>query len=206
MWLGKFLDLEDDLTELRDTLEKGLFKNIKKNKLTPLEFTILESIFNSKEISGYDLIKNLNEHFADTWVARSGTIYPMLSKLKRDGFLNIKNVKSPIGPIKKVYSLTDAGTSLLKKKVKDNFETQLEFIENFLVELASIYIQSYPEELKGEKITLVQEILAKTFKNVKVKFPLAGFVVKECPSCGEAVERKNTKFCSYCGAELIQEQ
>ena len=84
---------------------KNSFNN---RKLTPLEFTIIETIFNNQQISGYDLIRILNDHFAGTWEAQSGTIYPILSKLKRDGFLAIKNVKSPVGPIKKVYSLTEA--------------------------------------------------------------------------------------------------
>jgi len=62
MWLGKFLDLEDDINELRSRIKEELLNSLHKNKLTPLEFTIIESIFNSKQLSGYDLIKNLNRH------------------------------------------------------------------------------------------------------------------------------------------------
>ena len=46
MWLGKFLDLEEDINELRSRIKKGIFDNLKKNKLTPLELTIIERIFN----------------------------------------------------------------------------------------------------------------------------------------------------------------
>ena len=60
MWHGN-LDLEEDIKELRSKIKKDLFQGIKKYKLTPLEFTILETIFNSKELAGYDLILNLNK-------------------------------------------------------------------------------------------------------------------------------------------------
>ena len=96
MWLGKFLDIEDDKNELKSKINEELLNTLHKNKLTPLEFTIIESIFNSKQLSGYDLIRNLNRHFAGTWEAQSGTIYPMLSKLEKDGFLKAQKVKSPI--------------------------------------------------------------------------------------------------------------
>lgn len=104
MWLGKFLDLEQDLKDLRSKIKKGLLDKITKDKLTPLEFTIIETIFNSKELSGYDLMVNLNKQFAGTWEAHSGTIYPILRKLENNGFLKAKTVKSPIGPLRKVYS------------------------------------------------------------------------------------------------------
>ena len=84
MWLGKFLDLEDDIEMLRSKIKKEIFKKIKKRRLTPLEFTIIEVIFNSNALSGYDIIQTLNKHFAGTWKARSGTVYPILSKLERN--------------------------------------------------------------------------------------------------------------------------
>ncbi|MHA2393186.1 MAG: PadR family transcriptional regulator, partial [Promethearchaeota archaeon] len=114
MWLGKFLDMEDDIEELKSKIKEEILDSLQKSKLTPLEFTIIETIFNSKQLSGYDLIKNLNRHFAGTWEAHSGTVYPILSKLERDGFLKAQKIKSPIGPLRKVYSLTEAGEELLK--------------------------------------------------------------------------------------------
>ena len=166
MWLGKFLDLEEDIKDLRSKIKEELFDNIKKNKLTPLEFTIIESIFNNKKLSGYDLINSLNKHFAGTWKAQSGTVYPILSKLKKNGFLSIEHVKSEIGPIKKVYSLTEAGEELLKVKVNKNFREQIQFIENFLTELSTIYIRSIPEEKKVKEIEEVKDLLKKTLESV----------------------------------------
>ena len=49
MWLGKFLDLKADINEMASEIRKKILANLKgKHKLTPLEFTILEFIFNNK--------------------------------------------------------------------------------------------------------------------------------------------------------------
>jgi DNA-binding PadR family transcriptional regulator len=202
MWLGKFLDLEEDMKEIRKKIEKEIFRNIKKKKLTPLEFTIIETIFNYQYISGYDLIRVLNEHFAGTWEAQSGTIYPILSKLKRDGFLNIKQVKSPIGPIKKVYSLTEAGEELLKVKVNKNFHDQLKFVENFLTELSSVYIHSLSETEKENNLKDVQDLLKQTINNVIATLPSTIEFKVRCSQCGSESERKEAQYCQSCGAAL----
>lgn len=202
MWLGKFLDLEEDLNELRSKIKDELFKNLKKNKLTPLEFTIIETIFNYQMISGYDLIKVLNEHFAGTWEAQSGTIYPILSKLKSDGFLKISQVKSPIGPIKKVYSLTKIGEELLKVKVNKNFHDQLKFVENFLRELSSIYIHSLSQEEKEQNILEVQNLLDETIQKVIEALPTTVEFKVKCSECGVELRREGAQFCAFCGTPL----
>jgi PadR family transcriptional regulator PadR len=204
MWLGKFLDLEEDIKGLRSKIKKDLFQGIKKYKLTPLEFTILETIFNCKELAGYDLILNLNKHFAGTWEAQSGTIYPILFKLKRDGFLNSRPVKSPIGPIRKVYSLTEAGEHILKTKVNKNFEDQLKFMGNFLIELSSIYIQSHPKEEEDDKINEVQNLIKKILETVVETIPSTLIYKRKCEQCGSEMERI-ASFCSFCGATLLIE-
>jgi len=50
VWLSKFLDFKDDLESLREEIEGKLFKDIKIDRLTPLEFTILERIFTSQKM------------------------------------------------------------------------------------------------------------------------------------------------------------
>ncbi len=202
MWLGKFLDFEEDLKSLRSKIKDEIFNSIKKSRLTPLEFTIIESIFNSKQLSGYDLIKNLNRHFAGTWVAQSGTVYPILSKLEKDGFLKAKKVKSPIGPLRKVYSLTEVGAELLKHKVNKNYLDQLKFIENFLVELSSIYIPSCPQKKKGEKIEEIRKALKGTLKNVMDILPFALEFKNMCIKCGSEIDRDVT-YCPKCGTSLV---
>jgi DNA-binding PadR family transcriptional regulator len=204
MWLGKFVDLEEDLDELKEQIEKEIFKGIKKSKLTPVEFTIIETIFNFKGMSGYDLIQNLNKQFAGTWVAQSGTIYPILSKLERDGFLRSNMVKTPIGPLRKVYFLTEAGEEIIKLKVNKNFHDQLKFLENFLVELSSIYIRSNPRSERKEQMKLLEETLKETFQNVMERIPSILEYKDICENCGSEIGRK-AAFCPYCGFGLTSE-
>ncbi|MFX0036160.1 MAG: helix-turn-helix transcriptional regulator [Candidatus Hermodarchaeota archaeon] len=204
MWLGKFLNLEDDIEELSSKVKEEIFNNLLKNKLTPLEFTIIETIFNTKQLSGYDLIKNLNRSFAGTWEAQSGTIYPILRKLEKDGFLEGKMVKSPIGPRKKVYSLTGAGEELLKYKVNKNYYDQLKFVENFLVELSSIFIRSFPSEEQGKRIKEIQNALNETFKNIMQNIPPTLEFKTMCNNCGAEIGRE-VAFCPNCGQSLFEE-
>ncbi len=201
MWLGKFLDLEEDIEELRSKIKQEIFANITKSKLTPLEFTIIEVIFNSQALSGYDLMRALNKHFAGTWEAKSGTIYPILSKLERNGFLKSKMVKSPIGPLRKLYTLTTAGEELLKLKVNKNFSEQLLLIENFVVELSSIYIKSHPNEDRKEIIAEVQELLNTSFDRIKENIPSTLKFKTNCSNCGSEIGRK-VAFCPNCGSQL----
>jgi DNA-binding PadR family transcriptional regulator/DNA-directed RNA polymerase subunit RPC12/RpoP len=202
VWLGKFLNLEEDLDELKDKIKQGLLEDITRNKITPLEFTIIETIFNSKELSGYDLILNLNRHFAGTWEAQSGTIYPILSKLKKENFLKFRPVKSPLGPIRKVYSLTEAGEQILKVKVNKNFEDQLRFIENFLVELSSIYIQSFPKNERDQRMEEVKNSLTEAIENAVKKIPPTLNFKTRCSECGAEINRQ-ALYCPMCGYPII---
>ncbi|MHA2287755.1 MAG: helix-turn-helix transcriptional regulator [Promethearchaeota archaeon] len=203
MWLGKFLDLEEDIEELRSKIKQEIFADITKNKLTPLEFTIVEVIFNSQALSGYDLMQTLNKHFAGTWEAKSGTIYPILSKLEKNGFLNSKMVKSPIGPLRKLYTLTKAGEELLKLKVNKNYSEQLLLIENFVVELSSIYIQSHPKEDRKKTIAEVQELLNESFERIKENIPTTLKFKTRCSNCGSEIGRK-VIYCPFCGVQLTK--
>jgi PadR family transcriptional regulator PadR len=203
MWLGKFLDLEEDIEELRSKIKHEIFADITKNKLTPLEFTIIEVIFNSQALSGYDLMQTLNKHFAGTWEAKSGTIYPILSKLEKNGFLKSKMVKSPIGPLRKLYTLTEAGEELLKLKVNKNYLEQLLLIENFVVELSSIYIQSHPKEDRKETIAEVQELIIECFERIRDNIPSTLKFKTRCSNCGSEIGRK-VIYCPFCGVQLTQ--
>ncbi|MFX0077372.1 MAG: helix-turn-helix transcriptional regulator [Candidatus Hermodarchaeota archaeon] len=203
MWLGKFLDLEEDIEELRSKIKQELFADITKNKLTPLEFTIVEVIFNSQAMSGYDLMQALNRHFAGTWEAKSGTIYPILSKLEKNGFLKSKMVKSPIGPLRKLYTLTKAGEELLKLKVNKNYAEQLLLIENFVIELSSIYIKSHPKEDRKDIIAEVQETLSESFERIKESIPSTLLFKTKCSNCGSEIGRK-VIYCPFCGVQLTQ--
>lgn len=58
-----------------------------------------------------DIIKQLKE--ADLIVVE-GTLYPLLTRLKKEGMLSYEWRESAQGPPRKYYALTDEGTTALK--------------------------------------------------------------------------------------------
>jgi len=74
-----------------------------------LEFLVLRVISGS-EVYAADILKRL----ADTeFATQEGTLYPLLSKLRRDGLVDYQWQESDAGPPRKYYRLTDAGKSQL---------------------------------------------------------------------------------------------
>ncbi len=59
------------------------------------------------ELYGYDLVKELAK--VQGLVITEGTVYPLLSRLKKAGLLKTRLVESPSGPARKYYSLTREG-------------------------------------------------------------------------------------------------
>ena len=200
MWLRRFLDIEEEIENLPSEMKSNILETIKKKKLTPLEFTILEHIFKyPKGIHGLDLIADLNKHFAGAWNAKSGTVYPILSKLKKEGFLQSKDVKSPIGPLKKVYSLTEAGKTIIKTKVNIIFIEQIKFMENFLIELLHIYMESIPEQEREETTNKIYDLIECVCDNIFETLLQGESYKKSCNNCNTETHRRGSVYCSHCG-------
>ena len=62
------------------------------------------------ELYGYDLVKRLAG--IRGLVVSEGTIYPLLSRLRRMGLLTTRLVESSSGPARKYYALTPEGRQL----------------------------------------------------------------------------------------------
>jgi PadR family transcriptional regulator PadR len=75
-----------------------------------LELCLL-NIIGAGRIYGYDIVRQLRE--VDALVISEGTIYPILSRLKRDGLVRTTLEESPSGPARKYYELTRRGEQLL---------------------------------------------------------------------------------------------
>jgi PadR family transcriptional regulator PadR len=74
-----------------------------------LEFLVLK-IVSGATVYVADILKRL----ADTEFATlEGTLYPLLSKLRREGLLDYQWQESGSGPPRKYYRLTDAGRAHL---------------------------------------------------------------------------------------------
>ena len=75
-----------------------------------LELCIL-NIIGTGRVYGYDIVRQLRE--IDAFVVHEGTIYPILSRLKRDELVRTSLEESPAGPARKYYELTRRGEQLL---------------------------------------------------------------------------------------------
>jgi PadR family transcriptional regulator PadR len=74
-----------------------------------LEFLILK-IVAVERVYAADILKRLN---ATDFATQEGTLYPLLSKMRRDGLLEYEWQESDAGPPRKYYELTARGKSQL---------------------------------------------------------------------------------------------
>ncbi len=86
---------EMDLGNWTTQLRKGL-----------LELCIV-NLLAQGELYGYDLVKRVTA--IRGVVVTEGTIYPLLSRLRKAGLLDTRSEESPNGPARKYYRLTPAG-------------------------------------------------------------------------------------------------
>ena len=77
-----------------------------------LELCVLSSL-RGKRLYGYDIVKKLGA--MGGLVMGEGTIYPILSRFKKDGLVETSLEESPEGPARKYYQLTARGRSVLAK-------------------------------------------------------------------------------------------
>jgi PadR family transcriptional regulator PadR len=76
-----------------------------------LEFCVL-ALLREEERYGFDLVRALSE--VDGMVTSEGTIYPLLSRLRRDGLVSTTWRESPTGPPRRYYRLTARGREALE--------------------------------------------------------------------------------------------
>jgi PadR family transcriptional regulator PadR len=76
-----------------------------------LEYCVL-ALLRGQARYGFDLVRTLGE--ADGLVTSEGTIYPLLSRLRRDGLVTTAWHESPSGPPRRYYELTAAGEAALE--------------------------------------------------------------------------------------------
>jgi PadR family transcriptional regulator, regulatory protein PadR len=76
-----------------------------------LEYCVL-ALLRDEERYGFDLVRALGE--LDGMVTSEGTIYPLLSRLRRDGLVTTTWSESPSGPPRRYYRLTEAGSEALE--------------------------------------------------------------------------------------------
>jgi len=94
-----------------------------------LQYCVL-ALLAEEERYGFDLVRALAE--ADGMVTSEGTIYPLLSRLRRDGLVESTWQESPSGPPRRYYHLTELGRAALEgfKREWDRFRDAVDhFVE-----------------------------------------------------------------------------
>ena len=76
-----------------------------------LQYCVL-ALLAEEERYGFDLVRSLGE--VEGMVTSEGTIYPLLSRLRRDGLVASTWRESTQGPPRRYYRATDAGRAALE--------------------------------------------------------------------------------------------
>ena len=85
-----------------------------------LELCVL-AVLEQKECYGYELVSEISKNIPIS----EGTIYPLLKRLKSEGYFTTYLVESSEGPSRKYYKITDDGKEMLSDLRSD----WLEFVE-----------------------------------------------------------------------------
>ncbi len=76
-----------------------------------LEFCIL-ALLRGREMYPSEIMSNLSQA---QLIVVEGTLYPLLTRLKNEGYLQYRWEESKSGPPRKYYQLTDTGISLFEE-------------------------------------------------------------------------------------------
>jgi PadR family transcriptional regulator PadR len=79
-----------------------------------LEFLVLQ-IIAAEKVYAADILKQLS---ATEFATQEGTLYPLLSKMRRDGLLDYEWKESEAGPPRKYYQLTARGREHLRETLE----------------------------------------------------------------------------------------
>ena len=94
-----------------------------------LEHCVLSLLALHGELYGFDLVRRLAE--VDGMVTSEGTIYPLLSRLRREGWVITTWRESAAGPPRRYYAITPAGRHALTgfrvewRRFRDSVDTLL---------------------------------------------------------------------------------
>jgi len=86
-----------------------------RNSLTQLRRGVLEycvlALLRDDPVYGFDLVRRLGD--VEGMVTSEGTIYPLLSRLRKEGWVSTTWQESESGPPRRYYALTDSGQRAL---------------------------------------------------------------------------------------------
>jgi PadR family transcriptional regulator, regulatory protein PadR len=90
-----------------------------------IEYCVL-ALLRDEDLYGLELTRKLTE--ADGLVTSEGTVYPLLTRLHREGLVEATWEESPNGPPRRYYRITKEGRSTLKTFVRqwERFRTTVD--------------------------------------------------------------------------------
>ncbi len=91
-----------------------------------LELCVL-ALLDKKNYYGYELVNEISKSIAIS----EGTIYPLLRRLKKEGYVSTYLQESQEGPPRKYYTLTKEGISM-RQQLDDEWFTFVESVNLFL--------------------------------------------------------------------------
>ena len=92
-------------------MEPGQVRNpVSQLRKGALEYCVL-ALLRDGQRYGFELVRTLSE--TDGLLISEGTIYPLLSRLRRDELVSTSWQESEAGPPRRYYQLTDAGQRAL---------------------------------------------------------------------------------------------
>ena len=101
-------------------------------------------LLHRESLTGYDIMKKIDEKTLGFWRLTAGGVYPILKELEEDNYIS-GNWMSGGGRRKKIYKLTDNGEKLLTTALQKQ-QQMAETIRNLFQEFARDIIS---EELKS---------------------------------------------------------
>ena len=94
---------------------RGIFRELKRGAL---ELVVLQ-LLAPGEAYGYEIASKLSERTQGALEVTDGTLYPVLYRLERDGFVDVRWDTPKRGVPRKYYRLTDTGRRELQQLVRD---------------------------------------------------------------------------------------
>jgi len=133
-------------------------------------------VLRDKPMHGYEISKAISEYCKGIYCPSPGSLYPTLKRLEREGYISAKIVDD-----RKVYSITNKGLSILRKK-EEYLKDALSEISTFLDERMMKLIKSirslmrtfyiYLPDLTSEKVEAICEVLREA--RIKIQSILEG--------------------------------
>ncbi len=93
-----------------------------------LELCVLSMLF-KKDCYGYELVNDISKNISIS----DGTIYPLLKRLKEEGYFTTYLVESQEGPPRKYYKLTPLGAQI-QNDLKSEWESFVGGVNTIIME------------------------------------------------------------------------